>query len=43
MTHISGRANMESHKDAVEMIFLKRFALPCSFRLASGSARKAEL
>lgn len=35
---------MESHKDVVEMIFLKRFALPCNFFcLASGLQRKAEL
>lgn len=28
MTYISAEANMESHKDAVEIIFLKQF-LPC--------------
>lgn len=41
--HISVQANMESHKDAVEIIFLKRFALPCNFCLASGLQRKAKL
>lgn len=35
MTYISAKANMESHEDAVEIIFLKRFALPCNFCLAS--------
>lgn len=43
MTYISAEANMESHKDAVEIIFLKRFALPCNFCLASGLQRKAKL
>lgn len=43
MTYISAEANMESHEDAVEIIFLERFALPCNFCLASGLHRKAKL
>lgn len=43
MTYILAEANMESRKDAVQIIFLNRFALPCNFCLASGSHRKARL
>lgn len=43
LTYISAEANMESHEDAVEIIFLTRFAVPCNFCLATGLQRKAKL